>query len=444
MRTLSRRILLVTLAGGVVVALIAFVLTVPVVQGVARDQAREELVRSVDSLAAKPAAAARLIAQEQRVLGRNDRRYAIVRRNGEVTGAAGDLLTQDQISSLLATGTLSATSTVDGDTVLIEGRATKRGFSAVAVQPVAGVDEATAELRRRLLLALLLGLAAAGTLGVVLSRTLTRSVASAAGAARRLAAGERGVPIGTSSVREFDDMGRAVAALDEALAVSEGRQREFLLSVSHEIRTPLTALRGYAEAMADGTIAPSDVPATGETLMAETARLDRFVSDLLALARLEADDFTIEAQQVSLASLLSDLRQAWQATCEREGVSLRIEGDPATVLTDPMRLRQLLDGLVENAVRATPTGGVIVVRTSTTVTDAAIEVEDSGPGLEPGDLDEAFERGVLHARYREVRSVGTGLGLSIAHRLAARMGVRLEVRNGADRGAVFAVVVPIR
>jgi two-component system sensor histidine kinase BaeS len=73
-----------------------------------------------------------------------------------------------------------------------------------------------------------------------------------------------------------------------------------------------------------------------------------------------------------------------------------------------------------------------------------IEVEDSGPGLEPADLSEAFERGALHARYREVRSVGTGLGLSIAHRLASRMGTRLEVRNGADRGAVFAVVVPIR
>ena len=109
---LSRRILLVTLAGGVVVALIALVLTVPVVQGVARDQAREELVRSVDSLAAKPAATAKLIAQEQKVLGRDDRRYAIVRRGGNVTGAAGELLTDDQVSELLATGTLSATSTV--------------------------------------------------------------------------------------------------------------------------------------------------------------------------------------------------------------------------------------------------------------------------------------------------------------------------------------------
>ncbi|KAA1397276.1 sensor histidine kinase [Aeromicrobium ginsengisoli] len=446
MRTapLSRRILLVTLAGGVVVALVALVLTVPVVTGVARDQAREELVRSVDSLAAKPAAAARLIAQEQKVLGRDDRRYAIVRRGGNVTGAAGDLLTDEQVAELLSTGTLSATSTVDGETILIEGRETRRGFSAVAVQPVTGVDEATSALRRRLLLALLLGIAAAGTLGLVLSRTLTRSVAAAAGAARRLAAGERGVPIGTSSVREFDDMGNAVATLDEALATSEGRQREFLLSISHEIRTPLTALRGYAEALADGAVAPADVPATGETLVAETARLDRFVSDLLALARLEADDFTIEAQDVSVAGLLDDLQQAWQVTCEREGVTLLAVTGPATVRADPMRLRQLLDGLVENAVRATPAGGVVEVRTVSTVTELTIVVTDTGPGIDPADLSDVFERGVLHARYRDVRAVGTGLGLSIAHRLATRMGMRIESRNGVDRGSEFAVVVPIR
>jgi len=441
---LSRRILLVTLAGGVVVALVAFVLTVPVVKGVARDQAREELVRSVDALAAKPAAAARLIAQEQKVLGRNDRRYAIVRRGGAVTGAAGDLLTEEQVAELLSTGTLSATSTVDGETILIEGRRTKRGFSAVAVQPVAGVDEATSALRRRLLLALLLGLAAAGTLGIVLSRTITRSVAVAAGSARRLAEGERGVPIGTSSVREFDDMGRAVAALDEALATSEGRQREFLLSISHEIRTPLTALRGYAEALADGAIAPADVAATGETLVAETARLDRFVSDLLALARLEADDFVIEAQDVSVADLLGDVQHAWQATCEREGIVLHAASGPATVHADPMRLRQLLDGLVENAVRASPTGGAVELRATMTAAGVTIEVEDAGPGLATADLADAFERGVLHSRYRDERQVGTGLGLSIAQRLASRMGMRLEVRNGADRGSVFAVVVPIR
>jgi len=436
---LSRRILLVTLAGGVIVALVAFALSVPLVRSVARDQARVQLVRSIETLAAKPAATARLLEQEQKVVGADDRRYAVVRRGGDVTGTAAGDLTSDQIRTLMSTGTLSASASVNGQNVLIEGRSTRRGFSAVAVQPIGAVDEATAELRRRLLIALLLGLVAAGTLGLVLSRTLSRSVADAAGAARRLAAGERGIPITESSVREIADMSRAVSSLDEALTASEGRQREFLLSVSHEIRTPITALRGYAEAMADGAIGPAEMQATGETLVAETARLDRFVSDLLALARVEADDFVIESVDVPLDRLLAELSTAWQATCENEDIFLRVDGAGLTVCADPMRLRQLMDGLVENAIRATPAGGEVVVTTSSTPTEVVIEVEDGGPGIEPADIASTFERGALHAKYREVRRVGTGLGLSIAHRLATRMGMRLEVRPGDTAGAVFSL-----
>lgn len=440
---LSRRILLVTLAGGVIVALVAWVLTVPVVRDVAREQDREQLVRSIETFAAKPAATAKLLAQEQKVVGADDRRYAVIRRNGEATGTAANDLTADQIDTLLTTGTLSASATIDGQDVLIEGRSTRRSFSAVAVQPVGDVGEATEDLRRRLLLALLLGLAAAGTLGLVLSRALNRSVAEAAGAARRLAAGERDVPIASSSVREIADMRSAIAALDAALTSSEGRQREFLLSVSHEIRTPLTALRGYAEALADGAIGADDIRATGETLIDETARLDRFVGDLLELARLEADDFSIVSVDVPLDRLMRDLREAWRAVGDREGISLRTMGAGATVHTDPMRLRQLLDGLVENAIRATPSGGAVSVRTTVSTTEVVIEVEDAGPGLDQDDLINAFERGMLHAKYRDVRSVGTGLGLSIAHRLATRMHVQLDVGSAPTGGTVFSVHLPI-
>lgn len=446
MRTapLSRRILLVTLAGGVIVAAVAFALSVPLVRSVAREQARVQLVRSVDTLAAKPAATARLLAQEQKIVGPDDRRFAVVRRAGTATGEAADVLSEEQITTLLSTGTLSATTTVDGVEVLIEGRTTKRGFAAVGVQPVGAVDKATGDLSRRLLLALLVGLAAAGTLGLILSRTLTSSVSQAAGVARRLAAGERGVPVTQSSVSEIADMSRAISSLDTALTASEGRQREFLLSVSHEIRTPLTALRGYAEAMADGAIPPEEVRATGEILSAETARLDRFVSDLLALARLEADDFSIESVDIAVASVVADLAAAWQATCDREGVAMRAEGSPVTVRADPMRLRQLLDGLVENALRATPAGGVVVVRTKALPGQVVVEVHDSGPGLDPDDLAMAFERGLLRNKYREVRPVGTGLGLSIAQRLAERMGIDLSAASGLGGGAVFAVHLPIR
>lgn len=440
--SLSRRILLVTLAGGVIVALVASALALPLIRTVARDEARQQLVRSVETFAARPAANARLLAREREIVGPDDRRFVVVPPNGRVVGDDQGVLTPDRVETLFSSGTLSTSERVDGEEVLVEGRVTRRGFAAVGLQPAGSVDDATSALLQRLLLSLLLGLAAAGTLGLVLSRTLTRSVADTAAVARRLAAGERGVPVGESPVSEIADMGRAIAALDEALSTSEGRQREFLLSVSHEIRTPLTAIRGYAEALAEGAIASDDVRTVGATLVAETARIDRFVADLLALARLEADDFDLEETETDLTPVLDDLASAWQAAFDRSGVALVVSSGPVVVWTDPMRLRQLLDGLVENALRVAQEGGEVEVRVRADGQYVVVEVEDDGPGLTSDDVEVAFERGSLRTKYAAHRPVGTGLGLSIARRLAERMHAELTAGPGGAGGAVFSLRLP--
>ena len=446
MRTtpLARRILLVTVAGGVIVALVASALALPLIRDVARDQEREQLIRSVELFAGRPAAGARRLAQERELVGPDDRQFIVVAPGGRIVGDHQGVLTPERLETLQANGTLSTTAQLDGEEVLVEGRASRRGFAAVGLQSAEAVDDAARSLLGRLLLALLLGLVAAGTLGFVLSRTLTRSVGETAAVARRLAAGERGVPVGASSVSEIADMGHAIAALDEALSTSEGRQREFLLSVSHEIRTPLTALRGYAEALAEGAIRPEDVRATGETLVAETARIDRFVADLLALARLEADDFDLAVTDIDLEDLVADLTSAWRATSERAGVRLTNvpATGPAVVPADPMRLRQLLDGLVENAIRVAPDGGSVEVRVRREENDVVVEVEDDGPGLTSDDAEVAFERGSLRTKYAAHRPVGTGLGLSIARRLAERMDAELTARPGSAGGAVFSLRLP--
>ena len=442
MTTLARRILLVTVAGGVIVALVASALALPLIRSVARDQERDALIRSVELFAGRPAAGARRLAQERELVGPDDRRFIVVAPDGRVVGDDQGVLTADRLDTLLSTGTLSTSAQVDGEEVLVEGRMTRRGFAAVGLQSASAVDDAARSLLGRLLLALLLGLAAAGTLGFVLSRALTRSVGETAAVARRLAAGERGLPVGESSVSEIADMGHAIAALDEALSTSEGRQREFLLSVSHEIRTPLTALRGYAEALADGAIDPENIRATGETLVAETTRIDRFVADLLALARLEVDDFDLEVTDADLDPVFSDLRTAWRATAVRAGVRLDVRGSDSTVRADPMRLRQLLDGLVENALRVAADGGSVEVRSRREGGDVVVEVEDDGPGLTPDDAEVAFERGSLRTKYQPHRPVGTGLGLSIARRLAERMDAELTAAPGELGGAVFSLRLP--
>jgi two-component system sensor histidine kinase BaeS len=129
-------------------------------------------------------------------------------------------------------------------------------------------------------------------------------------------------------------------------------------------------------------------------------------------------------------------------------VALRTElpDQPVVVRTDPGRIRQIVDGLLENALRVVPQGApvVLAVRPPSTVEldHAVIEVRDGGPGFTDDDLAIAFERGALYERYRGVRKVGSGLGLALAHRLVRRLGGQIEAGHAAEGGARMTVRLP--
>jgi len=253
---------------------------------------------------------------------------------------------------------------------------------------------------------LLVGLLVAGIAALSLARWLTKPLTETAHAARKLAAGERGVALPAPASAEAAELTAALSALDRALATSEGRQREFLLSISHEMRTPLAAVRGYAEALSDGMISEDELPQVGQTLVRETERLDAFIRDLLELARLQADDFTIHPVPVELGTLLDHVRTAWSAKATTLQVALTVGGaTSAPVVADPQRLRQVVDGLVENALRATPAGGRVSVTVRRGAGAFVVDVSDTGPGLAPED---ARRRVRSRGAAREVPSDATG------------------------------------
>jgi two-component system sensor histidine kinase BaeS len=298
----------------------------------------------------------------------------------------------------------------------------------------------------RLLIALAIGLAVAVVAALLVSSRLTRPLTRLATAARRMAAGERDVPLERTAVTEVADVESALIALDAALARSEGRQREFLLSISHELRTPLTAIRGYAEALSDGVVSAAEVPRVGSTLVTESDRLTAFTTDLLALARMESDDFSLDLADVDLAEVVRSAADAWGAVARGADVELEIvvgQG-PLVVRTDGARLRQVVDGLLENALRVSPAGSRITLTATADAESAVLTIADGGPGLTPEDAAEAFDRGRLRERYKSLRPVGTGLGLSIAARLVDRMGGRISAHSVPNSGAEFRIRLPAR
>ena len=387
-----------------------------------------------------------------------DARVAIVHvANGDTKKPILEI-TASMTQALLQGHPVSVTTGPASAPLVVEGRPTANGGAIVLLRTEASLSQTGNTYSNVIETALVIGLVFSLICGIVLSDWIARPLIKTAAAARRMAAGERGLPVSVRRPTEVGRVATALATLDSTLAASETRQREFLLAISHELRTPLTALRGYGEAMTDGLIHEGDVQTVGATLVTETHRLDRFVTDLLELSQLEADDFTIDKHPTDVADLVAKVAETWQGSAVMLDVTVAIapfqlSPAAASLTTDDRRLRQVIDGLVENALRLTPRGGRVTIGAHESVGLLHIDVTDTGPGLTAADLAVAFQRGVLLGRYRNERPVGTGLGLSIAARLVTRLGGSIRAANAPNGdengvgetggGAIFTVSLPL-
>jgi signal transduction histidine kinase len=335
-------------------------------------------------------------------------------------------------------------SSVDGE-YLLEGRPLSVDGSVILIQPISIAGASAGAIIWRLALALVLGLAIAITLGFFAAQRLARPLRRASTAAMSMASGSRGVELASTGPKEVDEISTSLNALDTALTASEARQREFLLSVSHEFRTPLTAVKGYSEAISDGILSGDDAIEAARLISSESARLNRLVSDLLDLARLGAVDFAISEVRIDLQEFANEVRQVWGYRCQEQQVNLECEIQVKDAfIGDPIRLRQIVDNLAENALRLSPSHSTLAIRIEQLANSLVIEVRDSGPGLSAEDQLVAFEPGALYERYRGVRPVGTGIGLALVGRLASGMGGSASVGLAPEGGACFTVEIPER
>jgi two-component system sensor histidine kinase BaeS len=290
----------------------------------------------------------------------------------------------------------------------------------------------------------LLGLAAAGLVGgalagivaLLLARAVARPVREVADASRRLAAGEEPTPLAPAGSEEVRALAESFNHLARELARAQDAERAFLLSVSHELKTPLTAIRGHAEALADGVM---DADRASEVIEREARRLERLIQDVLELARLRRRSFSIRQATVDLNAVAADAAERHEAQARSYGVSLDVVlADEARAEADPDRVLQAVSNLVENALRSTPRGGSVRVVAG----PGRLDVVDDGPGIASDDLEHAFERFYLYERYGSERPVGTGLGLAIVHELASAMGGTVEARSTLGVGSTFSIVLP--
>jgi PAS domain S-box-containing protein len=232
-------------------------------------------------------------------------------------------------------------------------------------------------------------------------------------------------------------------ARDAAIAASRARG-EFLANMSHEIRTPMTAILGFADQL---ELEPHRLGEYVEIIRRNGHHLMGIVDALLDLSKIDAGKMSVEVAAVESASLVEDVRRMFQARAEDKGLTLAVDVDarvPAQFGCDPLRLRQILTNLVGNAVKFTPSGSVVLrIRANEDGRRLVFEVEDTGIGMSPEQMQRVFEPFEQGDASTTRRFGGTGLGLCISRRLAGLLGGTLVVESRPGVGTLFRLELPL-
>ena len=233
--------------------------------------------------------------------------------------------------------------------------------------------------------------------------------------------------------------------------VTESRQfeslrQEFVANVSHELKTPLSSIKAYAETLRLGAIEDSKTSERFLSQIEEQAdRLHLLIIDLLSLARIESGQETFDILPLSLKQAVEVSLKNHRAAANTGKIDLRVDAnDDLTVMADSEGLRQILDNLIDNAIKYTPAEGSVTVRWRQRDVYAEIEVEDTGIGIAGEFQPRLFERfyRVDRARSRELGS--TGLGLSIVKHLTQSFYGSVEVESEPGAGSLFRVILPLQ
>lgn len=282
-------------------------------------------------------------------------------------------------------------------------------------------------------------------LAFLLSYRLIKPVRDLTLAASRMAGGDLSQRVDVRTKDELGTLGQSFNHMAASLDLAEQNRRAMTADIAHELRTPIAIQRAHLEALQDGIY-----PLTAENLqpvLEQTELLTRLVEDLRTLALADAGELKLERAPVDLEGLTRRVVERFQPDAENRKVQLTLETSEQTragsANVDAGRIEQILNNLISNALRHTPSGGIVLVRMQRNDGWVEIQVVDTGSGIPQEALPRLFERFFRADKSRSRGEGGTGLGLAIARQLALAHGGDLSAANRPEGGAVFSLRLPV-
>jgi signal transduction histidine kinase len=295
--------------------------------------------------------------------------------------------------------------------------------------------------------------------GYSVASSLTSELSGLARAAGRLAGGDLNARVGIQGRDEiarlgatFDEMAAQLQSAFQRERELESSRRNLIATISHDLRTPLATTRAMVEALTDRVVTePSEVDRYLNLIRTETQHLSRLIDDLFWLSQIESGTLELRRVPTQVPMLVEQTLDAYHAQAAERGVSLEVDERPGipAIHADPDQLQRVLRNLVDNALRYTPSGGVVRVETQLYGDSVCVSVSDTGPGLAPAEMERIFDqfyRGE-RARSRAAQSgkqvAGAGLGLAIARALVQAHGGRIWAAASRSGGAAFHFALPL-
>lgn len=261
-------------------------------------------------------------------------------------------------------------------------------------------------------------------------------------AAGRIADGDYSPRVTERGPSEVRALARAFNGMAARLQLTEGQRRDLMADITHELRTPLTVIQGNLEGLLDGVYAPDE--AHLNSILEETQILSRLVDDLRTLALAESGALQLKKEPTDLTVLIGETVSAFRAQADAAGVKINIQAEAGEHLLnlDPERIRQVLSNLIANALRYTPSGGIISIQYGMPAAGGSGQVEltvsDNGSGISSDVLPNIFNR-----FYKSRDSSGTGLGLPIARHLVEAHGGTISAKSEPGKGTCMCIILPV-
>ncbi|MEZ4669820.1 MAG: HAMP domain-containing sensor histidine kinase [Anaerolineae bacterium] len=303
------------------------------------------------------------------------------------------------------------------------------------------LDRFQRELALPLCQSALVGLVVAVLLAAAISRTLARPLVRLEQAAEDVAQGNYDQRVPEDGPAEFKALAAAFNRMSGEVQATQQAQKDFVANVSHDLKTPLTSIQGFSQAIMDG--AAKDPSGAAKIIYEEAGRLNRMVTQLTDLERLQSGRFSMRSVLVDISQLAAAVGERLAIVARDRGLTLHISTPPMPEVTgDGDRLAQVLTNLVSNAIKYTPSGGEVWLHTQVNNGGVEIVVRDTGQGIAPEELPRIFERFYQVDKTRGPRR-GTGLGLAITQEIVLAHGGQIGVSSaGVGKGTTFTVWLP--